>query len=305
MIVFVRAVLAHADHQYGGDGEHEEGRRAGPPARGTIVILVHAALLARLVLAHRGPAGGHRADRRGGRGGSRGVTCSAPRAPGKTMTMAATIEKASGRRSSLPQQDAAAQLFKEFRKYFPNNAVEYFVSYYDYYQPEAYIPQQGPLHREGRRTTEIDRLRHGDERRCSRAGTSIIVASVTCIFGLGSPELYNDNCRSCSRAARTTTTRCSASSSTCSTTATTWTSRAARSACAATFSRSSRLRGVRLPHRVLRRRDRAIHAHRPADRRAASLRPEHRLPLPRHTTSCPRTRWSARSRRTPQSWTSA
>ena len=86
----------------------------------------------------------------------------------------------------------AAQLYGEFKELFPENAVEYFVSYYDYYQPEAYVPRPTRTSRRTRSINdEIDRMRHvGDATRCSSGATSIIVASVSCIYGLGSPEAY-------------------------------------------------------------------------------------------------------------------
>ena len=113
---------------------------------------------------------------------------------GKTFTMA----KHHRRRSNRPalilahNKTLAAQLYHEFKQFFPNNAVEYFVSYYDYYQPEAYIPA-GDLYIEKESTIndELDKLRLSATRSlCSNAATAIIVSSVSCIYGLGSPEAY-------------------------------------------------------------------------------------------------------------------
>jgi excinuclease ABC subunit B len=86
----------------------------------------------------------------------------------------------------------AAQLYQEFRKFFPDNAVEYFVSYYDYYQPEAYIPQSDTyIEKEATINDEIDRLRHSATRSLFERKDVVIVASVSCIYGLGSPEAYH------------------------------------------------------------------------------------------------------------------
>jgi excinuclease ABC subunit B len=85
----------------------------------------------------------------------------------------------------------AAQLYREFRGFFPNNAVEYFVSYYDYYQPEAYIPATDTyIEKDALINDEIDRLRHSSTRSLFERRDCIIVASVSCIYGLGSPEAY-------------------------------------------------------------------------------------------------------------------
>ena len=93
---------------------------------------------------------------------------------GKTMTMAATIEARAAPGAVIAHNKTlAAQLCNEFRTYFPDNSVEYFVSYYDYYQPEAYVPSQGPLHREGLGDQPGDRpaAPRRDGRRCSPAAT--------------------------------------------------------------------------------------------------------------------------------------
>ena len=112
---------------------------------------------------------------------------------GKTFTMAKAIE-AVGRTSLVLSHNKtlAAQLFQEFRRFFPDNAVEYFVSYYDYYQPEAYIPQSDTyIEKESTINDEIDRLRHSATRSLFERRDVIIVASVSCIYGLGSPEAYH------------------------------------------------------------------------------------------------------------------
>jgi excinuclease ABC subunit B len=116
---------------------------------------------------------------------------------GKTMTMAATIEAV--QRPALViahNKTLAAQLCNEFRTYFPSNSVEYFVSYYDYYQPEAYVPSKDLyIEKDSAINQEIDRLRHAATASLFARRDVIIVASVSCIFGLGSPETYNDNCQ--------------------------------------------------------------------------------------------------------------
>jgi excinuclease ABC subunit B len=112
---------------------------------------------------------------------------------GKTMTMAATIEAV--QRPTLViahNKTLAAQLCNEFRTYFPQNAVEYFVSYYDYYQPEAYVPSKDLyIEKDSAINQEIDRLRHAATAALFARRDVIIVASVSCIFGLGSPETYD------------------------------------------------------------------------------------------------------------------
>jgi excinuclease ABC subunit B len=88
----------------------------------------------------------------------------------------------------------AAQLCQEIREFFPDNAVEYFVSYYDYYQPEAYIPHTIRfIEKESSRNDEIDRLRHSSTQSISSRRDVIIVSSVSCIYGLGTPELYQEH----------------------------------------------------------------------------------------------------------------
>ncbi|HEX3977811.1 MAG TPA: excinuclease ABC subunit UvrB [Solirubrobacteraceae bacterium] len=114
---------------------------------------------------------------------------------GKTMTMAATI--AAVQRPSLiiaHNKTLAAQLCNEFRTYFPANSVEYFVSYYDYYQPEAYVPSKDLyIEKDSAINQEIDRLRHAATAGLFARRDVVIVASVSCIFGLGSPEVYDEN----------------------------------------------------------------------------------------------------------------
>lgn len=111
---------------------------------------------------------------------------------GKTFTMANVIEKW-GRPTLVlaPNRTLAAQLCSEFKEFFPHNAVEYFVSYYDYYQPEAYIPRTDTyIAKDADINDEIDKLRHAATRALFTRKDVIIVASVSCIYGLGEPEEY-------------------------------------------------------------------------------------------------------------------
>src|SRR6202142_97408 len=111
---------------------------------------------------------------------------------GKTFTMAKVIE-ASGRPALVlaHNKTLAAQLYQEFKSYFPSNAVEYFVSYYEYYQPEAYIPAGAVyIEKEATLNDELDNLRLSATRSLFERRACIIVASVSCIYGLGSPEAY-------------------------------------------------------------------------------------------------------------------
>ncbi|HXF56127.1 MAG TPA: excinuclease ABC subunit UvrB [Actinomycetota bacterium] len=111
---------------------------------------------------------------------------------GKTFTIAGVIERV--QRPTLviaPNKSLAAQLANEFREFFPENAVEYFVSYYDYYQPEAYVPQTDTyIEKDATINDEIDRLRHSATSALLSRRDVIIVASVSCIYGLGTPEEY-------------------------------------------------------------------------------------------------------------------
>ncbi|MCL2123513.1 MAG: excinuclease ABC subunit UvrB [Desulfovibrionaceae bacterium] len=111
---------------------------------------------------------------------------------GKTFTMAQVI--ASCRRPALvlaPNKTLAAQLYAEFRELFPHNAVEYFVSYYDYYQPEAYVPSSDTyIEKDSAINDNIDKLRHAATHALLTRRDVLIVASVSCIYGLGSPEYY-------------------------------------------------------------------------------------------------------------------
>lgn len=112
---------------------------------------------------------------------------------GKTFTMAKIIEQA--KRPALimaPNKILAAQLYSEMKEFFPNNHVEYFVSYYDYYQPEAYIPKTDTyIEKDSAINEQIDRMRHGATRNVLEENDVIIVASVSCIYGLGSMESYS------------------------------------------------------------------------------------------------------------------
>src|SRR5467141_4876328 len=128
-------------------------------------------------------------------GGQRFQTLLGATGTGKTMTMAGVIEAV--QRPTLViahNKTLAAQLCNEFRTYFPENSVEYFVSYYDYYQPEAYVPSRDLyIEKDSAINQEIDRLRHAATAALFARRDVVIVASVSCIFGIGSPETYDEN----------------------------------------------------------------------------------------------------------------
>src|SRR5215469_6275633 len=128
------------------------------------------------------------------RAGERYQTLLGATGTGKTATMAWIIEQV--QKPSLViahNKTLAAQLCNEFREFFPGNAVEYFVSYYDYYQPEAYVPAQDLyIEKDSSINDEIDRLRHAATAALFARRDVIIVASVSCIYGIGSPQVYNE-----------------------------------------------------------------------------------------------------------------
>jgi excinuclease ABC subunit B len=130
---------------------------------------------------------------RGLKDGDRFQTLLGVTGSGKTATMAFAIEQV--QRPALViahNKTLAAQLCNEFREFFPQNAVEYFVSYYDYYQPEAYVPAQDLyIEKDSSINQEIERLRHAATASLFGRRDTIVVASVSCIFGLGSPEKYD------------------------------------------------------------------------------------------------------------------
>jgi excinuclease ABC subunit B len=113
---------------------------------------------------------------------------------GKTFTMAHVIARVQKPALIIaPNKTLAAQLYGELKNLFPHNAVEYFVSYYDYYQPEAYIPQSDTyIQKDAHINEQIDKMRHSATRSLLDRDDVIIVASVSCIYGLGSPEVYHD-----------------------------------------------------------------------------------------------------------------
>ncbi len=113
---------------------------------------------------------------------------------GKTFTMTHVINRVQKPTLVIaPNKTLAAQLYGELKNFFPNNAVEYFVSYYDYYQPEAYIPQSDTyIQKDASINEQIDKMRHAATRSLLDREDVIIVASVSCIYGLGSPEAYHD-----------------------------------------------------------------------------------------------------------------
>ncbi|HWE58269.1 MAG TPA: excinuclease ABC subunit UvrB [Solirubrobacteraceae bacterium] len=135
--------------------------------------------------------------------GDRMMTLLGATGTGKTMTMAATIAEVN--RPALViahNKTLAAQLCNEFRTFFPRNAVEYFVSYYDYYQPEAYVPSKDLyIEKDSAINQEIDRLRHAATAALFARRDVLIVASVSSIYGLGSPEVYDENLQTLTKGA--------------------------------------------------------------------------------------------------------
>ena len=125
-------------------------------------------------------------------GGERDQVLLGATGTGKTFTMAKVIEETQRPAVILaPNKTLAAQLYGEFKGFFPDNAVEYFVSYYDYYQPEAYVPRSDTyIEKESQINDQIDRMRHSATRALLERDDVIIVASVSCIYGIGSVETY-------------------------------------------------------------------------------------------------------------------
>src|SRR5436190_14069769 len=127
-------------------------------------------------------------------GGETAMTLLGVTGSGKTRTMAGVIERL-GRPALVmaPNKTLAAQLTNEFKELFPHNAVEYFVSYYDYYQPEAYVPQTDTyIEKDSSVNEDVERLRHSSTMSLLSRRDVIVVASVSCIYGLGSPQEYLD-----------------------------------------------------------------------------------------------------------------
>jgi len=128
---------------------------------------------------------------------------------GKTFTMAHVIQRT--QRPALvlaPNKTLAAQLYGEMRSFFPENAVEYFVSYYDYYQPEAYVPRSDTyIEKESSINEQIDRMRHSATRAILERRDTVIVASVSCIYGIGSVETYSEMAFDLARGSRVNRTR--------------------------------------------------------------------------------------------------
>ncbi|NDV01820.1 excinuclease ABC subunit UvrB [Pseudoroseicyclus tamaricis] len=126
-------------------------------------------------------------------GGDRDQVLLGATGTGKTFTMAKVIEETQRPAIILaPNKTLAAQLYGEFKGFFPDNAVEYFVSYYDYYQPEAYVPRSDTyIEKESQINEQIDRMRHSATRALLERDDVIIVASVSCIYGIGSVETYS------------------------------------------------------------------------------------------------------------------
>jgi len=126
--------------------------------------------------------------------GDRAQTLLGVTGSGKTFTMANIINAVQKPTLVIAHNKTlAAQLAQEYQEFFPDNAVHYFVSYYDYYQPEAYLPTTDTfIEKDAQINAEIDRLRHASTQSLLSRKDVIIVASVSCIYGLGSPEFYSD-----------------------------------------------------------------------------------------------------------------
>ncbi|MEK7244815.1 MAG: DEAD/DEAH box helicase family protein, partial [Pseudomonadota bacterium] len=131
---------------------------------------------------------------RGARAGERDQVLLGVTGSGKTFTVAHAIETLQQPTLVLaPNKTLAAQLYAEMRGFFPANAVEYFVSYYDYYQPEAYVPRTDTfIEKDASINEQIDRMRHAATRALLERSDTIIVASVSCIYGIGSVETYSE-----------------------------------------------------------------------------------------------------------------
>src|SRR6187431_2757364 len=170
------------------------------------------------------------------RAGERDVVLLGATGTGKSATTAWLIEQV--QRPTLvmaPNKTLAAQLANEFRELLPNNAVEYFVSYYDYYQPEAYIAQTDTyIEKDSSINEDVERLRHSATHNLLSRRDVVVVASVSCIYGLARRRAISTGRSSSASATRWSGTRCCARWSTSSTSATTSRSTAARSGCAAT-----------------------------------------------------------------------
>src|SRR2546429_1314165 len=130
------------------------------------------------------------------RAGEKDVVLLGATGTGKSATTAWLVERV--QRPTLvmaPNKTLAAQLANEFRELLPHNAVEYFVSYYDYYQPEAYVPQTDTyIEKDSSVNDEVERLRHSATMSLLTRRDVVVVATVSCIYGLGTPEEYLDRC---------------------------------------------------------------------------------------------------------------
>ena len=214
--------------------------------------------------------------------GERALTLLGATGTGKTMTMAATIEAVQKPALVIAHNKTlAAQLCNEFRTYFPRNAVEYFVSYYDYYQPEAYVPSKDLyIEKDSAINQEIDRLRHSATAALFARRDVLIVASVSCIYGLGSPEVYDENLQTL-RQGRDDRPRRAAAQARLDPVHAQRHGAGARDVPGARRDARDlpRVRRDRVPDRAVRRRGRAPAALRPADRRADRGRPRARRDL--------------------------
>ncbi len=129
------------------------------------------------------------------RGGEKAQILMGATGTGKTYTMSQVIARVNKPTLVIAHNKTlAGQLYSEFKEFFPENAVEYFVSYYDYYQPEAYVPSSDTyIEKDSSVNDEIDKLRHSATSALLERNDVIVVASVSCIYGLGSPKEYSDS----------------------------------------------------------------------------------------------------------------
>ena len=166
---------------------------------------------------------------------------------GKTYTIANVIAR-TGRPAIVlaPNKTLAAQLYSEFREFFPNNAVEYFVSYYDYYQPEAYVPSRDLyIEKDSSINEHIEQMRLSATKAILERPDCVVVATVSAIYGIGDPNEYHSMILHLRQGDRISQRDAIKGSPRCSTPARTSTSSAARSACAATCSTCFRLKTPR------------------------------------------------------------
>ena len=194
---------------------------------------------------------------------------------GKTFTVASIIENSQRPAMILaPNKTLAAQLYGEMREFFPNNAVEYFVSYYDYYQPEAYVPSSDTyIEKDASINQHIEQMRLSATKALIERPDVIIVATVSAIYGLGDPEAYFSMVLHLARGDELISARCCGALRNCSTHATRWISRREPTGSGATSSMFSRLNRSAMPFASSCSMMKSSHClFRPADRRGCTPR---------------------------------